>query len=101
MEKIDLGKIINSRPITLSTGLMLFLWGGATYLNILNSDRQIPRTKQVQEGYIAPKNIEIHCKDLDGNGEPETIMKINNQNYLLREINGQPVLSMYKIKPID
>jgi len=59
----------------------------------------IPRTDEVQQGFIAPSKLEIECKDLDGNGEPETIMKIGDKPYLLREVDGKPTLSAYEIKP--
>ena len=62
---------------------------------------EIPKTEQVQQGYIAPSKLEIECKDLDGNGEPETIMNIGDKPYLLREVNGKPVLSAYEIRPAE
>ena len=51
------------------------------------SKAYIPQTEQVQAGYIAPNRLEIECKDLDGNGQPETIMKIGDKPYLLREVS--------------
>ena len=62
---------------------------------------KIPRTKQVQQGYIVPSEIEIKCKDLDGNGEPETIIKIGDKSYLLIEVDGKPIISPYEIKPAE
>ena len=53
---------------------------------------------EVQQGYVAPSRLEIKCEDLDKNGKPETMMKIDDQHYLLREIDGNPVLSAYEIK---
>jgi len=64
-------------------------------------DNRIPNTEQVQQGYIAPSKLEVECKDLDGNGEPETIMRIGDKPYLLREVDGKPVLSAYEIKPAE
>ena len=61
----------------------------------------IPQTEQVQQGYIAPSKLELECRDLDGNGELETIMKIGDKSYLLREVDGKPVLSAYEIKPAE
>ncbi|MBS3072462.1 hypothetical protein J4477_01345 [Candidatus Pacearchaeota archaeon] len=60
---------------------------------------KIPNISQVQQGYIAPSILEIKCEDLDGNREFETIMKIGDVDYLLREIEGKPILSRYEIKP--
>lgn len=65
------------------------------------SKAYIPRTNSVQTGYIAPSRLEIKCKDLDGNDQPETIMKIDDKAYLLREVDGKPVLSAYEIKPAE
>jgi len=61
--------------------------------------KEIPSGDKVQEGFIAPGKLEIKCKDLDKDGEPETIMKIGNQQYLLREVDGKPVLSLYDVEP--
>ena len=63
--------------------------------------RRIPRIEQVQQGYIAPSKLEIECEDLDGNGELETIMKVGDKSYLLREVDGKPVISAYEIKPVE
>ncbi|MCD4760131.1 hypothetical protein K8R33_04560 [archaeon] len=65
------------------------------------SGRSIPSERQVQQGFIAPNKLEIQCKDLDGNGEPETIIKIGEESYLLRDVDGKPVLSAYEVKPAD
>jgi hypothetical protein len=54
--------------------------------------------RNLQRGYIAPSKIEIKCEDLDKDGKNETIMKIGNKPYLLREIDGSPVLLPYEIK---
>ncbi|MEA3329985.1 MAG: hypothetical protein U9Q06_04550 [Nanoarchaeota archaeon] len=79
--------------------------GGAIAGNLIGdaiaNRSYIPRTEQVQQGYIAPSKLEIECKDLDGNGEPETIMKIGDKPYLLREVDGKPVISAYEIKPAE
>ena len=62
--------------------------------------KDIPSDSKVQRGYIAPSKIEeITCTDLDQNGELETIIKIGNTPYLLRDVDGKPVLSAYEIKP--
>ena len=64
-------------------------------------DNRIPMIDEVQQGYVAPSKLEIECKDLDGNGEPETIMRVGDKPYLLREVDGKPVLSAYEIKPAE
>lgn len=60
---------------------------------------KIPRTTQVQQGYIAPSMLKVRCEDLDENGEYETIMKVGDVDYLLREIDGKPTLLEYEVKP--
>ena len=59
----------------------------------------IPLNKKVQKGYIAPSRLEIECKNLDGRDGKETIMKVGKKSYLLREVNGKPVLSEYNVRP--
>src|SRR3989344_5318827 len=62
------------------------------------SGRIIPSTAQVQEGSIAPSRLEIKCQDIDKNNVPETILQIDDKRYLLREVDGKPVLSTYEVK---
>lgn len=57
--------------------------------------KTIPVVEHIQKGYIAPGKLEIIMTDLDKNGELETVMKVGKDTYLLREINGKPVLSEY------
>jgi len=71
------------------------------YDGVINPSKRMSAISEIQSGYIAPSRLEIKCRDLDGNGEPETIMKIGDQSYLLREVNGKPVLSAYEIKPAE
>ena len=61
---------------------------------------KIPEVEKVQQGYIAPNKLEVECKDLDGNGELETIMKVGDKSYLLKDVNGTPVLSEYKVQVV-
>ena len=72
-----------------------------TSINHYAFTNKIPGTDKVQQGYIAPSKLEIECEDLDGNGEPETIMRIGDKPYLLREVDGKPVLSAYEVKPAE
>lgn len=58
-------------------------------------NRDYSHFPKVQQGYVAPSKIEIKCQDLDGNGELETIMKYNDKQYLLREVNGKPFVTEY------
>ena len=86
------------------------VWGGLglafvglTAIKIYRTapNKFIPTQEQIQQGYVAPSRIEILCKDLDGNDKLETLMKINGNSYLLREINGKPTISAYEIKPAE
>ncbi|MFC1682413.1 hypothetical protein ACFL0X_02260 [Nanoarchaeota archaeon] len=86
------------------TGTALVGWGVGLLLGAilhLYSPDTIPRARQVQQGYIAPNSLEIECEDLDGNGELETIMRIDDKPYLLRKVDGKPVLSPYRIRPAE
>jgi len=66
------------------------LGAGVTY----SVNKIIPRTEQVQQGYIAPSKLEIECKDFNGDGKPETIMKIGEKQYSLRyDKDGEPIIS--------
>ena len=78
-------------------------WTALMGMNIYDgiNSKQIPKVEQVQQGYIAPSKLEIECKDLDGNGEPETIMRIGDKPYLLREVDGKPIISAYEIRPAE
>jgi len=58
--------------------------------------RIIPKAENVQKGYISPSTLEIECQDHDGNGEPETMMRIKGKRYHLRYENGKPTLTEYK-----
>lgn len=64
--------------------------------------RRIPTTEKVQAGYVVPSKLEIECKDLDGNGEVETIIKVDGKSYLLK-YNSQkmPLIQPYEIKPAE
>ena len=68
-------------------------------------DRKIPSTSEVDSNCIAPSLLEIKCKDLDGNGKPETIMNIDSvhpKSYILRwDDKGNPVLSPSEVKPTE
>lgn len=90
---------------------MAGLWVGVLLIAIGQSNnissyfgakqKTIPQVEQVQQGYIAPSKLEIFCKDLDGDGNPETLMRVGDRDYLLREVDGKPVLSAYEIKPAE
>ena len=80
--------------------LVGFLAGAFTSVGVVHS-RIIPSIQQVQQGYIVPRDIKISCRDLDGNGELETLMKVEDREYLLRNVDGKPVISTYDFKPAE
>ena len=59
----------------------------------------IPNNTTVGRGFIAPSRLKVTCEDK--NGELETILKIDDQKYFLRNVNGVPVLSAYEVKPAE
>ena len=65
------------------------------------SSKTIPNQSQVQQGFVAPSKLEIFCEDLDHNGKSETYMKVGEDRYLLREVEGKPTLSAYEFKPAE
>ena len=67
-----------------------------TYIEKKSDPKYIPDITKVQRGYIPPSDISIKCEDLDGNGKLETIMKIDDKLYLLKEVSEKPVLEEYK-----
>ena len=73
--------------------------GISGWIHYFNSNK-IPEINKVQQGFIAPSKLEIKCEDLDSNGEPETQVRIGDKTYLLREVDGQPVLSPYEVKSL-
>ena len=86
---------------TMFASLMGF-FGGMLVLTIVDSERTItvPEVDQVQKGYLHPDKIDgFECRDLDENEELETYFKVEGKHYLLREIDGEPVLMPYKVKP--
>ncbi len=65
------------------------------------SNRVIPEVEAVQDGFVAPSRLEVSVQDVDGNGEPETILKINSRPYLLMyNKDRQPRLLAYEVTPV-
>jgi len=59
----------------------------------------IPNQDQVQQGYVAPSRMSVYCKDLDNNGELETILKVDDKEYLVKEDSSGVALYNYMIEP--
>ena len=82
---------------------VVFVVGGC-YLGYYESRRScnpFPKISEVQQGYIAPSTLEIKCENLDGDGQKETIMKVGERNYLLKEVDGKPTLVPYEVKVVE
>lgn len=69
--------------------------GGARYNQ--STTKTIPNQEKVASGYIAPNQLEILCYDHDSDNIPETEIRIGEKRYLLRNLNGKPVLSRFRI----
>ena len=106
---------LKKKEIILSNMLHKTLWATAIIgaLNafayeaekIFSPYRKYPLIDTVEQGYIAPSRLEITVDDLDGNGEKETILRVDDQPYLLREIitstGSKPILSSYTVEPVE
>lgn len=63
--------------------------------------KEIPRTKDVQRGFVPPSKIERISaeEDLDKSGKPETTMRIDGKDYFLKyDSNNIPTLVPYKVE---
>jgi hypothetical protein len=88
------------------TNLEKIMWGVNAGLVLglitrLITANEIPTAQEVQKGFVAPSRLEVQLQDNDRNGEDETILMVDETPYLLREIDGKPVLSAYDIKPAE
>jgi hypothetical protein len=66
---------------------------GALYFN----SNRIPNDEHVQESFIAPRELEVICRDTDGDGNPETLMDIRGKRYMLKDVDGKPTLLLCEI----
>ncbi len=54
---------------------------------------KVPGARHVQEGFAVPSDLEIELQDTDQNGEKETLMVYDQQNYHVKlDDNGNPYL---------
>lgn len=56
----------------------------------------IPNNKHVEEGFIAPSELEVRCLDTNGDGLSETLISIGEKDYMLKEVDGEPILILYE-----
>lgn len=64
-----------------------------------NSGNRIRDVENVQSGYVTPKDIRVESRDLNGDGQLETLIKIKEKSYLLLEREGKPAVLEYNIVP--
>lgn len=76
----------------------VLIGNGVTNHNMEYTGRVAPDVN-VQEGYIPPRDIRFDVTDHDGDGLPETIMRISDEQYCLR--TGEPVFSKCEIRPAE
>lgn len=56
---------------------------------------------KVEPNYVQPNELEIKCKDLNGNGLKETLLMYKGKQYLLVDENGKPIIKNYTIKSVE
>lgn len=55
----------------------------------------------IEEGYVNPNNLELRLEDFNNNGEKETIVRLDNTDYLFKIVEGNPILQKYEVKPVE
>ena len=92
--------IYKSYWIGLGAGIIGFITGHYGYDLVMgNTELTVPRTKNVESGFVVPSELEIKCQDLDRNGTPETILRYKGQTYLLKYDGNQPTIVSDEVKP--
>ena len=63
---------------------------------------KIPKTDNVQQGYVIPSKLEIGLQDLDRNEEKEVFMQYDGKKYLLTlDEQGRPRVQAYEVRPAE
>ena len=91
--KSNSNKIIYDLAILVVTGGII---GGVFFYN------NYFKKNRVEDKLITPSRLEFKCNDFDGDGLKDTCLGIKNKNgkydyYLLKEVEGKPVLTPYEI----
>jgi hemin uptake protein HemP len=97
-KKSHLEKVTNQIALSgLLTGVAIGMLGYNTIGRY--TEKIIPSTNQVEEGYVVPSNLGITLQDFDGNGKKDVVMNYDGQSYLLKlDDQGKPQVKNYKIK---
>ena len=75
---------------------------GTAMMTYIGSFNSIPKTDNVQSGFVVPSKLEILLEDNDHNGEDETIMQYDGKKYLLTvDDQGKPKVQTYQVKPAE
>lgn len=74
---------------------------GLTYWKGYQPYNRIPTDRKIEVGYTNPSRLEIKLEDLNKNGFNETLLNYDEKSYLLREVDGKPVILDYEIKPVE
>lgn len=75
----------------------LMVVNAGRYLIHRNSNRIIPSDSKVAPGYVVPSKLEIKCRDIDGDNQKETILRVGGKDYLLR-FDADSVPRVYKFR---
>jgi hypothetical protein len=79
----------------------VFLYDGVKYISGKQPYNDIPRDKNIQKGFVKPSKLEIELHNQDEFNGNETVMRYDDQTYLLKlDENGEPILEKTK-KPIE
>ena len=62
-----------------------------------NKNLRVPINQTIEEGHVNPASLEFNLVDLDNNGSQESIVTLNDTNYLFKYENGNPVLQRYEV----
>ncbi|MBI4738921.1 hypothetical protein HY772_05165 [Candidatus Woesearchaeota archaeon] len=69
---------------------------------LLTRSNYIPKTEQVQQGFVIPSKLEVKLQDLNNDGKDEVLMKYDGKSYLLKlDEQGRPQVQAYEVKPAE
>jgi len=97
----DLQNILeNIQPLVLNGALVSYI-GMSAYVfwtgHKLKKIRQHQK-ENMKEGFIHPEDLEVRCMDIDMDGKYETVAKVGDKTYLLRQPENQDAtLVRYKV----
>lgn len=87
-------KIKKTRPYFYAGGIAVAIVGGMYYASLINDNTS---QKSLEGRYIRMSETNPSPKDLDKDGLSELTLGFKDGNYVLREVDGKPVLTEYEI----